>query len=45
MAQDRKRDDAEPIIVVFITTAQAKRNKGWKAGRGKTSNNFETSQR
>lgn len=34
MAQDRKRDDAEPIIMVFITTAQAKRNKRWKAIAG-----------
>lgn len=34
MAQDRKRDDVEPIIMVFITTAQAKRNKRWKAIAG-----------
>lgn len=34
MAQDRKRDDVEPIITVFITTAQAKHNKRWKATSG-----------
>ena len=34
MAQDRKRDDVEPIIMVFITTAQAKRNKRLKAIAG-----------
>ena len=40
MAQDSKKDDVEPIIKVFITTAQAKRNKRWKAIAGAKNNHF-----
>ena len=34
------KEDVEPIIKVFITTAQAKRNKRWKAIAGAKNNHF-----
>ena len=43
MDPDRKRDDAEPIIRVFITVAQAEGNKRWMVILGgKRSSDFET---